>query len=147
MTQSKMDRKKEQGFTLIEIIAVLVILGILAAVAVPRYFDLANQGEERAVRAAAAEVQARINNLFAQQLIASNGACGTAVGAMTYEALTDDGAATAGGTIGGWTITGLSNTELRTQGAVTPITAAQGNIDSSTLTLAPVLSVRSPSCN
>jgi len=65
--------KDEEGFTLIEIIAVLIILGILAAVAVPKYFSLINTAESKAATAVKAEVQARANLYFANQLIATGG--------------------------------------------------------------------------
>lgn len=38
-----MELKRQPGFTLIELVAVIVVLGILAGVAVPRYFSFRDQ--------------------------------------------------------------------------------------------------------
>ena len=59
----------KRGFTLIEIVMVLVLLGILAAVAVPKYFDLKHKAEEQTAKAVASEFQARINGKFAEVIL------------------------------------------------------------------------------
>lgn len=50
----KKNEKKQQGFTLIEVIAVLVILAVLAAVAVPRYISLIEDARTQALQGAVA---------------------------------------------------------------------------------------------
>ncbi|MBF0224904.1 MAG: prepilin-type N-terminal cleavage/methylation domain-containing protein [Desulfobacterales bacterium] len=61
----------QKGFTLIEVIAVLILLGILAAVAVPKYMDLTTDARKNAVAAAIGEVKGNLSLAYGKFLLQS----------------------------------------------------------------------------
>ena len=69
MSRRRSKVSNQKGFTLIEIIAVLVILGILAAVAIPRFMDLTTVASDKAAMQAVAEGKSRLSNQFARNLL------------------------------------------------------------------------------
>jgi len=85
--------RNEEGFTLVEIIAVLVILGILAAVAIPKYFDLQSDARRKSMEGAMAEAVGRVNGKFGSALL----------GGSTYDTI-DYSAAALGTDMGDFTL-------------------------------------------
>ncbi len=76
--------KNEKGFTLIEIIAVLVVLGILAAVAIPKYLDISAQARILAAQGAIAEVKGRLSSAQAKYMMANSGTAPNSTTLYTY---------------------------------------------------------------
>ena len=64
---------KKTGFTIIELVMVIAILGVLAAVAIPRYIDLRAEANEAAELGVAGGVRAGIMNRYVENCAA--GAC------------------------------------------------------------------------
>ena len=65
--------KKEKGFTLIELVIVLILLGILAAVAVPKFVDLQKDAKKSGVKGAIASVRSALNVYYANKAIKGGG--------------------------------------------------------------------------
>lgn len=73
-------RKNQQGFTLIELIVVIVILGILAATAMPRFVNLQGDARVASINAMAGTLRSAKNLVQAKYIAGGNTGNNVAIG-------------------------------------------------------------------
>jgi type II secretory pathway pseudopilin PulG len=66
-----MIRSHQKGFTLIEVIAIFIIVGLLAAIAIPRYISITKAAEQGNVNSVIGALQSALNLYSAKQALSN----------------------------------------------------------------------------
>ena len=65
-------KRKEKGFTLIEIVVVMVLLGVMAVIAIPKYIDLTLQAKIASTQADLGALRSTLNIQYADNATSGN---------------------------------------------------------------------------
>jgi len=64
-----MNLKKSRGFTLVELVVIIVVLGILAAVAIPKLFSVTKEAEQAAFNTMLSSLESALSMYAAKQFM------------------------------------------------------------------------------
>jgi general secretion pathway protein G len=81
-----MARQGAKGFTMVELMIVVSIIGLLAAVAVPKFGDMLEKAREGATKSGQAAIRSAISNFYADQGGTFPGSLDTATTTVTGQA-------------------------------------------------------------
>ena len=74
----------KKGFTLIELVMVIVILGILAATALPRFVDLSSKAKENAAKGTLGSIRAAVAITYASNAAYGNASMPSSITASMF---------------------------------------------------------------